>query len=112
VELLRRLGLEARVREKSLETYSPTGGIIAVDSLAERELATSCDGAQRGRRGVQSRRARFINQDALEPILRERALELAATVHIRTRPHRSLHHSPTGATAPSSGAPIQPHAPV
>src|SRR5512133_620974 len=27
MELLRQLGLEARVREKSLETYSPTGGI-------------------------------------------------------------------------------------
>src|SRR5215218_1801614 len=40
MELLRQLGLEERVRAKSLETYSPTGGIIAVESLAGRELAT------------------------------------------------------------------------
>jgi 2-polyprenyl-6-methoxyphenol hydroxylase-like FAD-dependent oxidoreductase len=31
MELLRQLGLEARVREKSLETYSPTGGIVAAE---------------------------------------------------------------------------------
>jgi FAD binding domain len=29
MDLLRQLGLEARVRGKSLETYSPIGGIIA-----------------------------------------------------------------------------------
>src|SRR3954453_15216036 len=40
MELLRQLGLEERVRAKSLETYSPTGGIVAVESLAGRELAT------------------------------------------------------------------------
>src|SRR5215217_9257682 len=40
METLRLLGLEERVRTKSLEMYSPTGGIIAVESLAGRELAT------------------------------------------------------------------------
>src|SRR4051794_39317597 len=40
MELLRQLGMEERVRAKSLETYSATGGIIAVESLAGRQLAT------------------------------------------------------------------------
>src|ERR687884_642529 len=40
METLRMMGLEERVRAKSLETYSATGGIIAVESLAGRELAT------------------------------------------------------------------------
>src|SRR4029077_9048247 len=40
MEMIRQMGLEDRVRAKSLETYSPTGGIIAVESLAGRELAT------------------------------------------------------------------------
>ena len=53
MELLRQLGLEERVRAKSLETYSPTGGIIAVESLAGRELGHLRQGAERGRRGVQ-----------------------------------------------------------
>ena len=40
METIRQMGLEDRVRTKSLETYSATGGIIAVESLAGRELAT------------------------------------------------------------------------
>jgi thioredoxin reductase len=34
------LSVEQRVRAKSFETYGETGGIIAVESLAGRELAT------------------------------------------------------------------------
>src|SRR3954452_14853552 len=40
MELLRHQGLEERVRAKSLDTYSATGGSIAVESLAVRQLAT------------------------------------------------------------------------
>src|ERR687886_2346168 len=40
MEVLRQMGLEERVRAKSLETYSATGGIIVVESLAGRQLAT------------------------------------------------------------------------
>jgi 2-polyprenyl-6-methoxyphenol hydroxylase-like FAD-dependent oxidoreductase len=85
MELLRQLGLEARVREKSLETYSPTGGIIAVESLAGRELATYVKELNEGVEGFSPTVRVFINQDALEPILRERALELGATVRNRTQ---------------------------
>jgi 2-polyprenyl-6-methoxyphenol hydroxylase-like FAD-dependent oxidoreductase len=59
MEVIRQMGLEARVRAKSLETYSPTGGIIAVESLAGRELAHLRQGAQRGRRGLQPHRPRL-----------------------------------------------------
>ena len=84
MELLRQLGLEDRVRAKSLETYSPTGGIIAVESLAGRELATYVQELNEGVEGFSPTRRVFINQDALEPLLRERALELGATVRNRT----------------------------
>jgi 2-polyprenyl-6-methoxyphenol hydroxylase-like FAD-dependent oxidoreductase len=84
MELLRQLGLEARVRAKSLETYSATGGIIAVESLAGRELATYVKELNEGVEGFSPTVRVFINQDALEPILRERALELGATVRNRT----------------------------
>jgi 2-polyprenyl-6-methoxyphenol hydroxylase-like FAD-dependent oxidoreductase len=83
-ELLRQLGLEERVREKSLETYSPTGGIIAVESLAGRELATYVKELNEGVEGFSPTVRVFINQDALEPLLRERALELGATLRNRT----------------------------
>jgi 2-polyprenyl-6-methoxyphenol hydroxylase-like FAD-dependent oxidoreductase len=82
-ELLRALGLEERVRTKSLETYSATGGIIAVESLAGRELATYVKELNEGVEGFSPTVRVFINQDVLEPILRERALELGASVRNR-----------------------------
>src|ERR687885_2338357 len=76
MELLRQLGLEARVRAKSLETYSPTGGIIAVESLAGRELATYVKELNEGVEGLSPARRVFVNQDVLEPILHRKATEL------------------------------------
>jgi 2-polyprenyl-6-methoxyphenol hydroxylase-like FAD-dependent oxidoreductase len=83
-ELLRQIGLEERVRAKSLEMYSPTGGIIAVESLAGRELATYVKELNEGVEGFSPTVRVFINQDVLEPLLRERALELGATIRNRT----------------------------
>src|SRR5690348_16235541 len=87
-EMLRQLGLEQRVRTKSLETYSASGGIIAVESLAGRELATYVKELNEGVEGVSPTVRVFINQDVLEPILRERALELGATVRNRSEERR------------------------
>jgi 2-polyprenyl-6-methoxyphenol hydroxylase-like FAD-dependent oxidoreductase len=84
MELLRQLGLEERVRAKSLETYSATGGISAVESLAGRELATFVKELNEGVEGFSPTVRVFINQDVLEPLLLERALELGATVRTRT----------------------------
>jgi 2-polyprenyl-6-methoxyphenol hydroxylase-like FAD-dependent oxidoreductase len=83
METLRMMGLEERVRAKSLETYSATGGIIAVESLAGRELATYVKELNEGVEGFSPTVRVFINQDALEPIIRERALELGATLRNR-----------------------------
>jgi 2-polyprenyl-6-methoxyphenol hydroxylase-like FAD-dependent oxidoreductase len=83
METLRMLGLEERVRATSLETYSPTGGIIAVESLAGKQLATYVHELNEGVEGFSPTVRVFINQDALEPIVRERALELGATVRNR-----------------------------
>jgi 2-polyprenyl-6-methoxyphenol hydroxylase-like FAD-dependent oxidoreductase len=84
MEVIRQMGLEERVRAKSLETYSATGGIIAVESLAGRELATYVQELNEGVEGFSPTVRVFINQDVLEPLLRERALELGATVRNRT----------------------------
>src|SRR4051812_32433803 len=84
MELLRQLGLEERVRAKSRETYSPTGGISAVESLAGRELATYVKELNEDVAGLSPTVRVFINQDALEPLLLERALELGATLRWRT----------------------------
>src|SRR5579862_8494456 len=84
LEILRQVGLDERVRAKSLEMYSATGGIISVESLAGRELATYVKELNEGVEGFSPTVRVFINQDVLEPILRARALELGATVRNRT----------------------------
>src|SRR5678815_3400936 len=75
---------EETVRTASLKTYHPSGGIVAVESLAGRELATYVRELNEGVEGFSPTVRVFINQDVLEPILRERAIELGATVQNRT----------------------------
>src|SRR5690349_23629230 len=83
METLRQLGLEDAVRIASLKTYHPRGGIIAVESLAGREIATYVEELNEGVEGFSPTVRVFVNQDVLEPILRERAVELGATVRNR-----------------------------
>src|SRR5665213_4080658 len=83
LEILRQVGLDERVRTKSLEMYSATGGINAVESLAGKEIATYVRELNEGVDGFSPTVRVFINQDVLEPIIRGRALELGATVRNR-----------------------------
>src|SRR3954447_3317879 len=82
-EMLRQVGLEDEVREASLRTYHPTGGIVAVESLAGRELATYVKELNEGVEGYSPARRVFVTQDALEPILHRKAAALGATVRNR-----------------------------
>ncbi len=79
MEILRQVGLEDPARETSLRTYHPRGGINAVESLAGRELAVYIADVNEGIEGFSPTHRLFLDQDALEPLLRERALELGAT---------------------------------
>src|SRR4051795_8781843 len=83
-EMLRQVGQEQTVREASLRTYHPTGGIVAVESLAGRELATYVRELNEGVEGYSPTVRVFVNQDVLEPIIRQRATELGASVRNRT----------------------------
>jgi 2-polyprenyl-6-methoxyphenol hydroxylase-like FAD-dependent oxidoreductase len=84
IEILREMGLEAEAREKSRETYDPEGGIIAVESLAGKEVARFIPNLNVGV-GDRSPTGRlFIDQDVLEPMLREKAQSLGATLRYRT----------------------------
>ena len=88
-EMLRQVGLERTVREASAKTYHPTGGIIAVESLAGKQLATYVKELNEGVEAFSPTVRVFVNQDVLEPILREKAVELGATVRYRTEAPRS-----------------------
>ncbi|HEX6520747.1 MAG TPA: FAD-dependent monooxygenase [Streptosporangiaceae bacterium] len=78
VEILRSVGLEDAVRRKSEEQYPPDGGINNVESLAGREIANYFPNLNAGVDEFSPTIRLFINQDALEPILRSRATELGA----------------------------------
>src|SRR5215468_12517629 len=84
LEILRSAGLEAAVRRKSEEQYPPHGGINNVESLAGREIANYFPNLNAGVEEFSPTVRLFINQDALEPILRARAAELGARLRYRT----------------------------
>jgi len=84
-EVLRSAGLEERVRRRSEEQYLPNGGINNVESLAGREIASYFPNLNAGVEEFSPTIRMFIDQDALEPILRERAVELGAQLRYRTQ---------------------------
>ena len=84
LEILRSVGLENVVRRKSEEQYHPDGGINNVESLAGREIANYFPSLNAGVAEFSPTVRSFVDQDALEPILRARAEELGATLRYRT----------------------------
>jgi 2-polyprenyl-6-methoxyphenol hydroxylase-like FAD-dependent oxidoreductase len=84
LEILRSAGLEDTVRRRSEEQYPPNGGISNVESLAGREIGTFFTNLNAGVAEFSPTERMFINQDALEPILRARAEELGAQLRYRT----------------------------
>jgi 2-polyprenyl-6-methoxyphenol hydroxylase-like FAD-dependent oxidoreductase len=98
VEILRAAGVEAEVRRTSEEQYHPDGGINNVESLAGREIATYFANLNAGVAEFSPTIRLFINQDALEPILRRRAEALGARLSYRTE-CVGLHQDADGVTA-------------
>ena len=103
LEILRSAGLEDTVRRKSREQYPPDGGISNVESLAGREIATYFTDLNTGVAEFSPTIRLFINQDALEPILREHAESLGARTRYRTE-CTSLEQDGDGITAVLTGA--------
>jgi putative polyketide hydroxylase len=98
VEILRSAGLEEAVRRKGEEQYHPNGGINNVESLAGREIASYFSNLNAGVDEFSPTVRLFIDQDALEPILRARAEELGAAVRYRVE-CASLSQDDEGVTA-------------
>jgi 2-polyprenyl-6-methoxyphenol hydroxylase-like FAD-dependent oxidoreductase len=98
VEILRSAGLEDAVRRRSEEQYPPDGGINNVESLAGREIANYFPNLNAGVDEFSPTIRLFINQDALEPIIRARAAELGARLRYGTE-CVSLEQDADGVTA-------------
>jgi 2-polyprenyl-6-methoxyphenol hydroxylase-like FAD-dependent oxidoreductase len=98
IEIMRSAGLEDAVRRKGEEQYHPNGGINNVESLAGRELASYFANLNAGVEEFSPTVRLFIDQDALEPILRTRAEELGAELRYRVE-CASLSQDADGVTA-------------
>ncbi|MEO8907504.1 MAG: FAD-dependent monooxygenase [Microbacteriaceae bacterium] len=84
MEILRSAGIEDSVRTKSFEQFEPDGAIMAVETLAGKEIAWYMTHVNDGIRDLSPSERIFVTQIALEPVLRARAQELGADVRFGT----------------------------
>ncbi|MBI4472764.1 MAG: FAD-dependent monooxygenase [Acidobacteria bacterium] len=78
MEIFRSAGVEQIVRQKSDEQFVQDGAIMAVETLAGKELAWFISNLNEGVRDVSPTERVFISQNLLEPVLKTRAEELGA----------------------------------
>ena len=78
MEVFRTVGVEQIVRQKSDEQFVQDGAILAVETLAGKELQRFIANLNEGVTDVSPCRRCFISQSLLEPLLKSRAQELGA----------------------------------
>src|SRR3954467_7789802 len=84
MEIFRTVGVEQIVRAKSEEQFVQDGAIMAVESLAGREIAYFIANLNEGIRDLSPCERVFISQSLLEPLLRARTEELGAELRFGT----------------------------
>lgn len=84
LELMRAAGIDDRVIKAAHELYDPNGGLNAVETLAGREIANYIPDINQGVEDVSPARRLFMPQQVLEPLLKERALELGSRIEYGT----------------------------
>ena len=98
MEIFRSVGLQQAVEAAAAREFVQNGAIIAVDSLAGKELACFYRSFNDGVQGLSPTARLFVTQIGLEPVLRKRALELGAEHHYATD-MSSFEQDKTGVTA-------------
>ncbi len=84
MEVLRTVGVEEIVLKKSDEQFVQDGAIMAVETLAGKEIAYFIANLNEGVRDVSPSLRIFITQSLLEPLLKSRATELGAELRFST----------------------------
>jgi 2-polyprenyl-6-methoxyphenol hydroxylase-like FAD-dependent oxidoreductase len=84
MEIYREVGIEQIVRTRSDEQFVQDGAVMAVETLAGKELAYFIANLNEGIRDVSPSERVFISQTLLEPLLKTRAEELGATLRFAT----------------------------
>lgn len=84
LEVLRSVGLEEVALNKSEEQFVQEGAVMAVETLAGKELAWYVPNINAGTREVSPCPRVFLTQNLLEPLLKARAQELGAELRFGT----------------------------
>jgi 2-polyprenyl-6-methoxyphenol hydroxylase-like FAD-dependent oxidoreductase len=84
MEILRLVGVEQIVRARSEGQFVQDGAIVAVESLAGKELAAHIPNLNEGIRDLSPTVRLFITQSLLEPLLKSRAEELGTHLRFST----------------------------
>jgi 2-polyprenyl-6-methoxyphenol hydroxylase-like FAD-dependent oxidoreductase len=84
MEILREVGVEQIVMQKSDEQFVQDGAIMALESLAGKEIAWFIPNLNEGVRDVSPCLRLFITQNLLEPLLQARAKQLGADLRFAT----------------------------
>jgi 2-polyprenyl-6-methoxyphenol hydroxylase-like FAD-dependent oxidoreductase len=84
MEIFRSLGIEAAICKRSEEQYVQNGGVVAVATLVGGPTAEFIADLNTGIGDVSPCQRVFLSQNALEPILAERAVELGAELRFST----------------------------
>ena len=98
LELMRSVGLEIPLERLSAERFFPNGGVNEVRTLAEGEIAAYIADLNHGVSEFSPSRRMFVAQDALEPLMRERAEAFGATLRYNAEV-MSLEQDDDGVTA-------------
>src|SRR5436190_12773158 len=84
MEIFRTVGIEQIVRQKSGDQFVQDGAIMAVETLAGKELTYFISNLNEGIRDVSPTERVFISQSLLEPLLKMKAEELGAQLRFAT----------------------------
>lgn len=98
METFRTVGIEQVIREESERQFVQDGAIMAVETLAGKELAWFIANLNDGVRDVSPTVRLFITQKLLEPLLQKRAQELGADLRFATE-MLSFEQDSSGVTA-------------
>jgi 2-polyprenyl-6-methoxyphenol hydroxylase-like FAD-dependent oxidoreductase len=84
MEVVRSLGVEDVVRQRSFQQFEPDGAILSVESIAGEELHRDVPHMNEGVRDLSPTERLFITQQALEPMIKRRAEEHGAELRFGT----------------------------
>ena len=84
MEIFRGTGLEPAIRDRSSQQFVQNGGVVAVETLVGGATRQFIADLNSGIRDVSPCERIFLSQDALEPLLSRRAVELGASLRFAT----------------------------